>query len=123
MVPTPHAAELRERVRSVAADAYAVLSPRASRVDLASLTRTFVIRANDAFVEVFAARLVSEVIARAPRARLHFTLKPDKDVHSLREGLADLEIGVLGKSGPEVRVQALFRDRFVGVVRSATRSL
>jgi DNA-binding transcriptional LysR family regulator len=29
----------------------------------------------------------------------------------------DLEIGVLGEMGPEIRVQALFRDRFVGVVR------
>jgi DNA-binding transcriptional LysR family regulator len=35
----------------------------------------------------------------------------------LRDGSADLEIGVLGAMGPEVRVQALFRDRFVGAVR------
>jgi DNA-binding transcriptional LysR family regulator len=35
----------------------------------------------------------------------------------LREGSVDLEIGVLGEMGPEVRVQALFRDRFLGVVR------
>jgi len=27
--------------------------------------------------------------------------KPDKDVRVLREGMIDLEIGVLGKSGPE----------------------
>jgi DNA-binding transcriptional LysR family regulator len=39
-------------------------------------------------------------------------------VRSLREGLVDLEIGVLGASGPEVRVQALYQDRFVGVARS-----
>jgi len=31
--------------------------------------------------------------------RLHFAPKPDKDVQALREGLVDLEIGVLGKSG------------------------
>ena len=36
---------------------------------------------------------------------------------ALREGLVDLEIGVLGKSGPEVRVQTLFRDHFVCAVR------
>ena len=35
----------------------------------------------------------------------------------MREGLVDLEIGVLGETGPEVRVQTLFRDRYVGVVR------
>ena len=33
--------------------------------------------------------------------------------------MIDLETGVVGKAiGPEVRAQALFRDRFVGVVRA-----
>jgi len=53
----------------------------------------------------------------ATALRLRFAPKPDKDVRPLREGLLDLDIGVLGESGPEVRVQSLFRDRFVGVVR------
>jgi DNA-binding transcriptional LysR family regulator len=36
----------------------------------------------------------------------------------LRDGSVDLETGVVDQtSGPEVRVQALFRDRFIGVVR------
>jgi len=51
--------------------------------------------------------------------RLHFAPKPDKDVRALREGLVDLEIGVLGKSGPEVRLQTLFRDHFVCAVRES----
>ena len=53
----------------------------------------------------------------APRVRLRFAPKPDKDVRPLREGLIDLEIGVLGQTGPEVMIQALFQDEFVGVVR------
>jgi DNA-binding transcriptional LysR family regulator len=36
----------------------------------------------------------------------------------LREGRIDLDIGVLGDIGPEVRVQTLLRDRFVAVVRA-----
>ena len=52
-----------------------------------------------------------------PGVRLRFAPKPDKDVRALREGLVDLEVDVLGEAVPEVRVQALFRDRFVGVVR------
>ena len=56
-------------------------------------------------------------LAAAPGVRLRFAPKPNKDVRPLREGLVDLEIGVLGESGPEVRMQALFQDRFVGVVR------
>jgi DNA-binding transcriptional LysR family regulator len=44
--------------------------------------------------------------------------KPDKDSESLRDGTVDLETGVVGEStGPEVRAHALFRDRFIGVVR------
>lgn len=36
----------------------------------------------------------------------------------LRDGIVDLETGVIGATtAPELRVQALFRDRFVGVVR------
>lgn len=117
MVPTPHASELRTRVHALARDARDVLHPARAGLDLAALNRTFTLRANDGFVEIFAAPLVAAVTAVAPLVRLRFAPKPDKDVQALREGLVDLEIGVLGPSGPEVRLQALFRDRFVGVVR------
>ncbi len=117
MVPTPHATDLRNRVRELAQDAHAVLRPVVSGLDLAQLKRSFIIRSNEGFVEVFSARLVAVVTAVAPKVQLLFVPKPDKDVRALREGLVDLEIGVLGRSGPEVRIQALFRDRFVGAVR------
>jgi DNA-binding transcriptional LysR family regulator len=117
MVPTPHATELRERVRDLAQDARAVLRPAVASLDLAALKRSFTIRCNDGFVEVFAAQLVAAVTTAAPHVRLYFAPKPDKDVRALREGLVDLEIGVLGKSGPEVRLQTLFRDHFVCAVR------
>lgn len=117
MVPTPHAGELRERVRELAHGARAVLRPAARGVDLARLERTFTIRANEGFVEAFGARLVAAIAAAAPGVRLRFAPKPDKDVRPLREGLVDLEIGVPGETGPEMRVQALFRDRFVAAVR------
>lgn len=118
MVPTPHAAGLRERVRELARDAHAVLRPAAAGLDLATLKRSFTIRSSEGFVEIFAARLVAAASAAAPQVCLRFAPKPDKDVRALREGEVDLEIGVLGKSGPEVRLQALFRDRFVGAVRA-----
>lgn len=117
MVPTPHAIELRERVHDLTRDVHAVLRPAAADLDIATLKRSFTIRSNEGFVEVFAAPLVAAVTAAAPNVRLRFAPKPDKDVQALREGMVDLEIGVLGVSGPEVRLQALFRDHFVGVVR------
>lgn len=117
LVPTPHAAALRERVRTLTDEVKFVLQPATRELDLASLERGFTVRANEGFVEAFAARIVSAVIEAAPGVRLRFAPKPDKDVRALREGLVDLEIGVLGETGPEVMVQALFQDRFIGVVR------
>jgi len=117
LAPTPHAAALRERVRGLAHEVRAVLGPTVAGLDLTALERQFTVRANEGFVDTFAAPLVAAATHAAPGVRLRFAPKPDKDVRPLREGLIDLEIGVLGQSGPEVRVQALFRDRFVGAVR------
>ncbi|RUY10831.1 LysR substrate-binding domain-containing protein, partial [Mesorhizobium sp. M7A.F.Ca.CA.004.12.1.1] len=36
---------------------------------------------------------------------------------SLRDAAIDLDIGVAGETGPEVRIQALLRDCFIGAVR------
>ncbi|MGH8158031.1 MAG: LysR family transcriptional regulator [Rhodanobacter sp.] len=117
MVLTPYAEELRERTRSAVHDARAVLRPSVTKLDIATLQRTFTIRANDGFVEAFAALLITDAAASAPLVRLRFAAKPEKTSTYLREGLADLEIGVVSEMGPEVRLQALFRDRFLGVVR------
>ncbi|MEL4013919.1 LysR family transcriptional regulator [Dryocola clanedunensis] len=117
MVLTPYAQEIRERARNAAFEARALLSPSSAGLSLTALDRTFVIRANDGFVEAFGAQLIAEVAAAAPKARLRFAPKPEKNARHLREGLVDLEIGTLGEMGPEIRLQALFRDRFVGVVR------
>lgn len=120
MVLTPRAAALRTRTRALVLDAQAMLRPADDALDLARLDRTFAVRANDGFVDVFAARLIAAAAAQAPRVRLRFAAKPAKSAAPLRDGAVDLEIGVVGAAesmGPEVRVQALFRDRFVGVVR------
>jgi DNA-binding transcriptional LysR family regulator len=118
MVPTPRAAALRAQVRALTDDARAVLRPAAG-LDPARLDRGFVIRANEGFLDAFAARLVAAVAAEAPGVRLRFAPKPDKDMRPLREGLVDVEIGVVGgETAPELRVQALLRDRMVGVVRA-----
>jgi DNA-binding transcriptional LysR family regulator len=117
MVLTPHAQALRERTQNAVHEARAMLRPSAAEPDFPTLQRTFTLRANDGFVEAFGAALIAAVTAVAPRVRLHFVPKAEKTAAHLREGSADLEIGVLSEMGPEIRVQALFRDRFVGVVR------
>lgn len=117
MVLTPHALALRERARELAHEAQAMLQPAGADWNLRTLERTFTVRTNDGFIEAFAARLVARIADEAPGVRLRFAPKPDKDVRPLREGLIDLDVGVLGPSGPEVRLQALYRDHFVAAVR------
>jgi len=117
LVPTPRALELRERVRQLVQDAEAVLRPTET-LDLKQLVRTFTLRASDGFVENFGPVLIARFSAEAPGVRLRFVQKLDKDSSPLRDGAVDLETGVVGNTAsPEVRVQALFRDRFIGVVR------
>ena len=119
LVLTPHAEQLRAQVPGLARQIESLLKPAPHTLDLARLDRTFTLRANDGFIDVFGGPLAAALALRAPLARVRFMLKADKEARHLREGLADLEIGVMGRdAGPEVRVQALYRDRFVGVVRA-----
>ena len=117
LVPTPRALALRDEVSALVQGARAVLRP-AETLDLKGLVRTFTLRASEGFAETFGPALVARM-AEAPAVRLRFVQKPDKDSTPLRDGSVDLEAGVVGATtGPEVRAQALFRDRFVGVVRA-----
>ncbi len=116
LVPTPRAEALRERLRSLVTEAEALVRGE-DALDLARLERSFVIRANDGFVGTFGAALASLAAGQAPKVRLRFAHQDQEDVEALREGRVDADIGVIGAMGPEIRLQALFRDRFVGVVR------
>ncbi|HBL29141.1 MAG TPA: LysR family transcriptional regulator [Acidobacteria bacterium] len=118
LVPTPRALELRERVGQLVQEGEAVLRP-AENLDLKQLVRTFTLRTSEGFAETFGPDLMARLSEEAPGVRLRFVQKPDKDSTSLRDGTVDLETGVVGMTtSPEVRAQALFRDRFIGVVRS-----
>lgn len=117
LVPTPRALELREQVGQLVQDAAAVLRP-AEKLDLTQLVRTFTLRVGDGFVENFGPSLIARVSEAAPGVRLRFMPKSNKDTAPLRDGSVDLDTGVVGEgTGPEVRVRALFQDRFIGVVR------
>lgn len=117
LVPTPRAIELREQVGRLVQNAKAVLRP-AEQLKLRQLVRTFTLRTREGFVENFGPDLIARAAEEAPGVRLCFVQKPDKESKSLRDGSVDLETGVIGKAtGPEVRTRALFKDRFIGVVR------
>jgi DNA-binding transcriptional LysR family regulator len=118
LVPTARALEMRDSVSSLVEDARTLLRPRGG-VDLANVERTFTLRASDGFAETFGPPLVKRVHEEAPRVKLRFVRKLDKESAGLRDGSIDLETGVVaGAIAPEIRAQALFADRYVGVVRA-----
>lgn len=117
LVPTPRAVELRQRVGQIVQEAEALLRP-AEILDLKTLVRTFTLRNREGFVDTYGPALLARVALEAPGVKLRFVPKPDKESTPLRDGIVDLETGVIGDTtGPEVRTQALFRDRFIGIVR------
>jgi DNA-binding transcriptional LysR family regulator len=119
LAPTPRALALRERVGSLVQEAQAVLRP-AEILDLRTVERSFTFRTSDGFVENFGPRLLARISAEAPGIRLNFLQKPDKESASLRAGKIDLETAVVEPSmGPELRTQALFRDRLIGVISAS----
>ncbi|MCG6575783.1 LysR family transcriptional regulator [Pseudomonas sp. AF32] len=117
LVPTPRALQLREQVGQLVQEAQAVLRP-VQVPDLRRLSRVFTLRTREGFVENFAIDLMARIAEQAPGVRLRFVDKANKDSTALREGSVDLETAVVDQdTGPELRTQALFTDRFVGVVR------
>lgn len=117
LVPTPRALDLRDQVGPLVEAALVLLRPMAAP-DLSALDREFLLRCSDGFAESFGPALLQQIAREAPAVRLRFMAKTDRDSDLLRQGRVDLETGVLsGGQGPELRVQALFRDRFIGVVR------
>lgn len=118
LVPTPRAAALRNHVEALTREARAVLHPAPADVDLGTLTASFTIRVSEGFMAALAVPVVAAVTAAAPGVCLRFAPKPDKHAGPLRDGTVDLEIGVLGTTAPELRTRTLFRDGFVGAVRT-----
>ena len=117
MVPTPRALELHGRVRGLLEEARLMMRPEGI-ADPSTLIRGFTVRASDYVAGVFGASLQAIAAQEAPQITLRFADQGKEDVAALREGRIDLDIGVLGRIGPEIRMQTLLRDRFVAVVRS-----
>jgi DNA-binding transcriptional LysR family regulator len=117
LVPTARALEIRDTVSALVQETTAVLSPT-ELPDFRTVERIFTIRTRSGFVESYGLRLMDRIHRDAPGICLRFVHKSNKGSDQLRDGSVDLETGVLGMmTGPEVRMQALFEDRFIGVVR------
>jgi len=111
LVPTPRALAMRERVALAATEIGTLLRPERP-LDVAKLERTFIIRASDAMIVTVGHALDSLVREEAPGVALHLVgvlLAETRD--------ADLDIGVQFGIAPDLRVQTLFHEEMVAVVR------
>ncbi|WP_062640502.1 LysR family transcriptional regulator [Streptomyces maremycinicus] len=117
MVPTPHALAVRAEVSAVVERARALFAP-AEDADLRTVTRTFTILGHDAIAAAHGPALYARVAAEAPGIRLRFLSESHIDAPFLREGTADLEVGVLDTAAPEVHREPLVEDRMMGVARA-----
>jgi DNA-binding transcriptional LysR family regulator len=115
LVPTPRALAIAQRLHELVEEAHALVD-LGRDVDLGSLQRTFTIRANDALICLLTDQLVTRIRAAAPGVTLRFVAEGEEDLAPLREGLIDLDVGVIAEFGPEVRAQPLCQERLVGMV-------
>ncbi|WP_432585350.1 LysR family transcriptional regulator [Streptomyces sp. HD1123-B1] len=116
MVPTPRALALREEVREIVERTRAVFTP-AGELELATLERTFTLLADDGLLTLIGMGLLERVRREAPGVSLRLVPEGPGETSVLREGRADLELGVFHDPPPESRVERLVTDDNVGVVR------
>ncbi len=116
MVLTPRAAELRPRVREVVAGAEQALAPKQPFAPQ-SLARAFRILATDHVLLVLGLEVDRILRAEAPAVDLRFAPNSPDDPEALRQGAADLAVGIYGELPPEMRTRPLLTDRHVCLVR------
>ncbi|WP_175583207.1 LysR family transcriptional regulator [Nocardia cyriacigeorgica] len=114
LVPTPRALELRYDVSRLVEQGRTLLTPRAA-LDPATLKRGFTIRAGDGVLVELSGPLLAAVRAEAPGVTVHFLPDTLDGAGALREGRADIEVGVIDQTDPETVVQHVLVDRWVGV--------
>ncbi|MEU6554013.1 LysR family transcriptional regulator [Streptomyces sp. NPDC046915] len=117
MVPTPHALAVRAEVSAVVERARALFAPGRD-TDLRTVSRTFTVLGPDAIAAALGVTLFARAAEEAPGIRIRFLAESHLDAPFLRQGTADLEVGVIDTATPEVHVETLCEDRMVGVVRA-----
>ncbi|MCA9678318.1 MAG: LysR family transcriptional regulator, partial [Myxococcales bacterium] len=117
MVLTPRAEDLKPRVHTVVEQARQALAPVRPLVP-AELDRGFVVHATDHVLAVLGVALDAIVTAEAPGVAVRFVPNTPDDATALRDGGADLAVGIYGELPPEMRTRPLLTDRFVCVVRA-----
>jgi DNA-binding transcriptional LysR family regulator len=117
MVPTPRALDIHAEVHELVQRTHAVFVPF-REPDLATLERTFAILGQDALVTAIGVGLLERLAREAPKVRIRFLPEPTQSDDPLRDGTADLEIGGIDSTAPEIRSEVLGEETAVAVVRA-----
>jgi DNA-binding transcriptional LysR family regulator len=116
MVLTPRAEALKPRIHTLVNEAQQALE--ADRPFVASeLRRSFVVSATDYVLCMLGVPFDRLLRQEAPNVKVRFVASSIDDPAALREGGADLAIGIYGDLPPEVKTRLLLTDRFVVAVR------
>jgi DNA-binding transcriptional LysR family regulator len=116
MTPTPYAESIRDEVHELVRRAHAALRPDVE-LDVATIARTFTLRANEAVAYELGARLVANLRETAPNVALRILAEASTDKSDLRQGLVDLEISASKSELPEHNHEVIGIDSLVVVLR------
>ncbi|MFD0077001.1 LysR family transcriptional regulator [Streptomyces sp. NPDC127166] len=117
MVPTPYALSVRAEVGAVVERARALFAA-SGPTDVRTVAQTFTVLGQDSHPALLGPALLARAGREAPRVRLRFLNESHIDAPTLREGVADLEIGVIDTVHPEVHTEHLLDDHMLAVVRA-----
>jgi DNA-binding transcriptional LysR family regulator len=117
MVLTPRAQSLRTEVHALVERAQALFAPP-GEPDLSRLERVFAVLAEDVAVSL-GPELLARMRSEAPGVSLRFLGEsPVVESLQLRDGQADLDIGVIRQPPPEIRVEPLRTVHMAVMVRA-----
>ncbi|WP_033288434.1 LysR family transcriptional regulator [Amycolatopsis jejuensis] len=117
LVPTPRALELRAEVHAISQRARALFEPSRS-ADPRVAVRTFDLQITDVLSTTFTPALIDDIRAVAPGISMRLRPETIEDLPALREGVIDLEVGVIENQDPEIRAETLSTEMLVGAARA-----
>ncbi|MEC3920412.1 LysR family transcriptional regulator [Nocardia sp. CDC160] len=116
MTPTPHAQAIEPEVRELI-ERVQRLFTSARTTDLRTVTRDLTVLAHYALPAVYGPALLQRAAAEAPGISLRFVPESHVDLPLLRDGVADLEIGIIDSRAPELHIRPVHSDHMIGVAR------
>jgi DNA-binding transcriptional LysR family regulator len=117
LVPTPRALELRGEAHAVATRARAMFAP-SKAADPRTAVRMFDLQVTDMLSTTFIPSLIDDLRVQAPGISLRLRPENLEDTPALREGLVDLELGIIRPGDPEIRAEPLLAETLIGAVRT-----